>query len=235
LRDTAERSASEMKNYARGRKLCGGAAAKLQENMIYAFAGLAENRDENTGNHIKRTAEYVRAIGNALYERGLFPETVTPEYVDDIVRCSPLHDIGKIKIPDAILNKPGKLTPEEFEIIKRHTAYGRGMLSAVTAGTDGGGYMSEAVNIAGCHHERWDGSGYPDGLAGDEIPLSARIMSVADVFDALISKRSYKEPYPFAMAMDMIAEGSGTQFDPTVCRVFLEIRDEIKRISEGLC
>jgi HD-GYP domain-containing protein (c-di-GMP phosphodiesterase class II) len=154
--------------------------------------------------------------------------------MEDVVNSAPLHDIGKIHVPDAILNKPGKLTDEEFRKMQEHTTAGKEIIeSTISSVSVEAGYLKEARNLAAYHHEKWNGKGYPCGLAGEEIPLSARIMAVADVFDALVSTRSYKKPFPFEKAMDIIREGAGSHFDPLVAQAFLNAEDEVRRISEA--
>ena len=144
-----------------------------------------------------------------------------------------MHDIGKIKVPDSILNKPGKLTDEEFEIMKTHTSAGNEIIQqAMELVSTDSGYLKEAKNLATYHHEKYNGKGYPVGLSGEDIPLSARVMAVADVFDALVSRRSYKEPFSFEKAMQIIEEGSGSHFDPNIVKAFFEAKDKVKEVSE---
>lgn len=209
------------------------ALSRLKDNIILSFAELVESRDACTGSHIRRTAAYVRAIGHGLKDRGLYPELLTDEYLVTIEKSAPLHDIGKIKIPDAILNKPGRLTPAEYEVIKTHTTEGKNVLDGVFSGIAEDGALSEARQMAYSHHERWDGTGYPQGLRGEEIPLSARVMALADVFDALMSKRSYKAPFSFQESMDIIGREAGKQFDPALTAVFLELGDALRQIAES--
>ncbi len=159
-------------------------------------------------------------------------DLLTFAYREKLEISAPLHDIGKIKIPDGILNKPGKLTPEEFEVIKSHTSAGREILEHAFIGGEDDNYLSEAMKMAYCHHEKWDGKGYPNGMKEDEIPLCARIMALADVFDALISRRSYKEPLSFENAVSIIKGESGSHFDPDVVAAFLNIKEDIRRIAE---
>ena len=206
--------------------------ARMQNNVIMAFANMVENRDACTGLHIKHTAGYVSAIGREMQQEGVHGDVLTNAYLDNLSRSAPLHDVGKIKVPDAILNKPGRLTPEEFNVIKGHTEAGRQILAGAIAEIEGETYLAQAMDLACYHHERWDGTGYPAGLAGEEIPLCARIMAVADVFDALISKRSSKDPMPFDQAVAIIKEESGTHFDPAVVAAFLRITDQIREISK---
>ena len=203
--------------------------SRLQDNLIISFADMVENRDENTGNHIKRTAYYVKLICEELAKRPKYAQTFTREFIDNVVRSAPLHDIGKICIPDRILNKPGRLSPEEFEIIKTHTTEGRDILRNVFVGIENENHLSQAINMAYYHHERWDGQGYPVGLSGDLIPLCARIMAVADVFDALLSKRSYKGPFPFDAAVEEIHNCSGSHFDPEIANAFIGVTEQIRK------
>ena len=207
---------------------------KLRDDMIIDFAEIVEARDQCTGDHIKKTAHYVEATARELQLAGKYKDVLTDEYVAKLIRSAPLHDIGKIKISDLILNKPGKLTDEEFKTMKTHTVAGREILTNSSTMKDSEGYLKEAVEMANYHHEKWDGSGYPSGAKGEEIPLSARIMAVADVFDALVSARSYKKPFTFDEAIDIIKNGSGTHFDPTVAEAFLRIaRQAYERSDNG--
>lgn len=206
--------------------------AHMQNGLIYVLADLVESRDKNTGDHVRKTAAYVRLILKKMKEKGVYAEVLTDEYMEDVANSAPLHDVGKIKVSDVILNKPGKLTDEEFEIMKSHTTAGNDIIASAMALISDSGYLKEAKNLATYHHEKWDGSGYPKGIAGEEIPLSARIMAVADVFDALVSRRSYKEPFTFEQAMDIIREGAGKHFDPKLAKLFLESQDEVRMIVE---
>lgn len=196
---------------------------KMQFNIITMMADIVENRDGNTGGHIKRTAKYVELIAKELRRRGAFPEILTEKYAEDMIVAAPLHDIGKIHISDLILNKPGKLTDEEFEIMKTHAAAGSELLEHAKEELGESGYLNIAQEMALYHHERWDGRGYPCKIGGEEIPLCARIMAVADVFDALTAKRCYKSAMPLEKAIGIIREETGTHFDPTVAGAFLEL------------
>jgi len=167
-----------------------------------------------------------------LRREGVYTEQLTDEFIDNVVHSAPLHDVGKIKVPDAVLNKPGKLDDEEYNCIKKHTVDGEGIIEQAIDIVPDSDYLTEARNLAAYHHERWDGKGYPCGLKGEEIPLSARIMAVADVFDALVSRRSYKPGMPFETAEGIIRDGIGTQFDPKVAEAFLNAEDEIRRVEE---
>ncbi len=202
--------------------------AKMQDGLIITMADLVENRDSDTGAHIQKTAAYVKIIVEGLKRKGYYAEKITPKFMSDIVRSAPLHDVGKINIPDGVLNKPGKLTDEEYEIMKMHTVMGGSIIEKAISTVEGENYLKEARNMARYHHERWDGKGYPDRLHGEVIPLSARIMAVADVFDALTSPRVYKPAFPLDKAISMIQEGAGSQFDAKCVEVFLEALPEVK-------
>ncbi len=204
----------------------------IQDVTIMALTSLAETRDSDTGNHIRRTQNYVRALARKLSLHPRFSSFLTLANINLLFKSAPLHDIGKVGIPDRILLKPGRLTPEEFEIMKTHTTLGRDALAHAEQmlGTEVA-FLTLAKEIAYSHQEKWDGSGYPQGLKGDDIPVSARLMAVADVYDALISRRVYKEPMPHAQAMDIIRQSAGRHFDPDVAQAFLEIEDTIQAIA----
>ncbi len=209
-----------------------GTIARMQDNMIVSFADMVENRDENTGGHIRRTSAYVSTIAGAMYDAGDYPEILTAEYLENMRKSAPLHDIGKIKISDAVLNKPGRLTTEEFDFMKTHTTEGARILRNTMRGLEDEEYLSVAIDMACYHHEWWDGTGYPNGLAGEAIPLSARIMAVADVFDALVSKRCYKDAFRFEQAVHIIEDESGTHFDPVCVAAFMRARESIQATAE---
>lgn len=204
--------------------------AQMQDGLIITMADLVENRDSDTGAHIQKTAAYVKIIVEGLLKKGYYAEKITPKFASDVVRSAPLHDVGKINIPDNVLNKPGKLTDEEFEIMKSHTTAGMHIMEKAINTVGGENYLKEARNMAAYHHERWDGKGYPEGLHGEVIPLSARIMAVADVFDALTSPRVYKPAFPLDKALSIIEEGKGVQFDPKCVEVFMEALPEVKAV-----
>ncbi|MBB2495717.1 response regulator [Aquipseudomonas ullengensis] len=204
----------------------------IQDVTILAMASLAETRDSDTGNHIRRTQFYVKALAEKLKSHPRFAATLTDHYITMLFKSAPLHDIGKVGIPDRILLKPGKFTPEEFEIMKSHTTLGR---DAIAHAEELLGmkveFLSMAKEIAYAHQEKWNGSGYPEGISGDDIPVSARLMAVADVYDALISRRVYKEGMPHEKAVDIIAEGRGSHFDPDMVDAFLELQEQFRTIA----
>lgn len=203
---------------------------QMQEKIIQNFADIIEERDGSTGNHIKRTSAYVEAIMNALIESGKYADTLTPEYAQIVISAAPLHDIGKISISDVILCKKGKLTAEEYETMKTHSDIGGSMLNELLGNLESDEYIHLATEISRYHHERWDGTGYPAQKKGEEIPLAARIMAVADVFDALTSERVYKEKISVEEAYRIMVAESGHQFDPTIITELVRIRPVIQRI-----
>ena len=205
--------------------------SKIQESVIIGMANLIESRDGSTGKHVKNTQMYVRMIANELLSKGYFSEELTPAYIEDLCKAAPLHDVGKIKIPDAILQQPGKLTPEEFDTMKLHTTHSRKIIETIIGDIEDAHYVRLVEDIALYHHERWDGTGYPAGLTENNIPLSARIMAVADVFDALYEERCYKPPIrPIERIMQIMSEGRGTQFDPTIIDVFMGMLPALKKV-----
>ncbi len=201
--------------------------AAMRDSMILTLADLVESRDATTGQHIKKTAAYVKIIMQQLQKENVFPGQITDSFIDNVVRSAPLHDIGKIVVSDVILNKPGKLTDDEFVTMKKHAAAGGEIIRHIIDITPDSQYLAEAEHLAESHHERWDGKGYPEGLAGDAIPLSARIMAVADVFDALVSDRPYKRGFSLEKAFAIIREESGTHFDPRVVTAFFAAMEKI--------
>lgn len=204
----------------------------IQDVTVIALASLAETRDVDTGNHILRTQHYVKALAEELSNHPKFREFLTPAKINLLFKTAPLHDIGKVGIPDRILLKPGRLTPEEFEIMKTHAALGRDAIQHAEQrlGLDVE-FLEMAKEIALSHHERWDGTGYPQRLAGEQIPVTARIMAVADVYDALISRRVYKEPISHDIAVREIEKCRGSHFDPDVVDAFLRLKNEFEKIA----
>jgi putative two-component system response regulator len=204
-----------------------------QEVTILAMTSLAETRDSDTGNHIRRTQYYVKALADHLRDHPKFAWYLTEKNIDLLFRSAPLHDIGKVGIPDSILLKPGKLSAEEFEIMKTHTTLGyESIVHAETVLGAKVDFLACAKLIVLSHQEKWDGSGYPQALSGEDIPIAARLMAVADVYDALISRRVYKNAIPHAEAIKIMKEGSGKHFDPDILKVFVEIENEFFEISE---
>ena len=230
LYETLCRMVSSVAEQMRDLRHYSEATAQMQSGLIITMADMVESRDSDTGAHIQKTAAYVKIILEALKRKGYYSEKLTPKFMSDAVISAPLHDVGKINVPDAVLNKPGKLTDEEYEIIKTHTTAGREIIERAIDTVHGENYLKEARNMAAYHHERWDGKGYPEGLHGEVIPLSARVMAVADVFDALTSKRVYKPAFPPEKALQIIEESSGTQFDPKCVEAFMDSLTEVKII-----
>jgi putative two-component system response regulator len=207
--------------------------ALVQDASIHALARLAETRDPETGNHIRRTQEYVRVLATRLREHRRFAASLTNHVIELLYKSAPLHDIGKVGIPDHILLKPGKLTPQEWTIMQRHARLGADAIERAERDVAQPiEFLAIAKEIALHHHEKWDGSGYPDGLAGDAIPFPARLMALADVFDAVISRRVYKEPLPFERARSIITAGRGCHFDPDVVSAFEADFDRFRAIAQ---
>ncbi|MDO5293927.1 MAG: HD domain-containing phosphohydrolase [bacterium] len=204
----------------------------LQQNTIGSFADLIESRDNSTGQHVKRTSGIVKIIVDGMQSKGIYKEIMNDELCERICQAAPLHDIGKIRIPDSILCKPGRLTDEEMEQIKTHTVAGAEIITKSLSSLEEMAFIQVAKDVALFHHERWDGAGYPTGTSGETIPVGARIMAVADVFDALISKRCYKETMEYDQAFDIIKESQGSHFDPVIVEVFLAEKAKIIDICE---
>jgi len=206
----------------------------IQDVTIRAMASLAETRDNETGSHIRRTQTYVKLLAEQLREHPRFRDFCTPANIDVLFKSAPLHDLGKVGIPDHVLLKPGRLTPEEFEIIKQHPQIGRDAIARALAdlGDEDAQFLQVAQDIAYGHHEKWDGTGYPQGAWGDGIPLPARLMALADVYDALISRRVYKPALPHEDAVAMIAQGRGSHFDPDIVDAFIAIQDAFKQVAQ---
>ena len=204
----------------------------LQEATIVALASLAETRDNETANHVRRTQRYVRILAQELQKQTRFAKFITPEWLESLFRSSALHDIGKVGIPDRILLKPGKLTDAEFEIMKTHSRLGSDAIAAAERHLESSStFLAMAGEIALSHHEKWDGKGYPLGLSGEDIPLAARLMALADVYDALISKRVYKPAFPHEKAVAIIREGRGNHFDPVLVDAFEQVCEQFRQLA----
>jgi len=207
--------------------------SRIRDVTIIAMGTLAETRDNETGNHLKRTQTYIRELALKLQDHPRFKHYLSNDIIESLYKLAPLHDIGKVGIPDHILLKQGKLTPEEYEIMKTHPTLGSDALAAAESGLPAPSkFLHIGREIAGGHHEKWDGSGYPKGLKGDAIPISARLMALADVYDALICKRVYKKAFTHEDAVAFIRDGRGAHFDPDVVDAFLEIQGEFDQIAK---
>ena len=208
------------------------AVAHMQDATVMAMASLAESRDKDVGNHLRRTQHYVAALARELRFHGAYSAELSDENINWLYKAAPLHDIGKVAVPDAILVKPGRLTQDEFETMKNHTVYGRDAILEVEKTLGGANQFTRyASEIAYSHHEKWDGSGYPLGLSNTAIPLSARLMAVADVYDALITPRSYRPAFTHETAVELIRQGSGEHFDPDVVDAMLKIDEKLRDIA----
>lgn len=212
-----------------GRRIVG---IEMRDMTIFALAKLAESRDPETGKHLQRVREYCRILASDLRKTAKFHDQIDDDFIALLYLTCPLHDIGKVAIPDAILLKPGRLTPEEFEVMKTHAAHGEATIEAILKEYPGTPFLEMARDIAGSHHERYDGRGYPRGLAGSDIPLAARIMALADVYDALTSRRVYKEAYSHEAAKAMILEERGTHYDPAVVDAFIAQEEQFTAIRQ---
>jgi response regulator RpfG family c-di-GMP phosphodiesterase len=215
-------------------------ALENENKMINTLNSLALARDNETGNHIIRTQQYVKLLAIRLRKMGHYTDLITDEFINLLFKAAPLHDLGKVGIPDKILLKPDKLTPKEWEVMKTHTLIGESVLNTagvtveINENKEYEDVISKAIKIAGGHHEKWDGSGYPRALVKDQIPLEARIMSLADMYDALVSKRSYKEAWTHEDAVNEILYKKGTHFDPLVVDAFLLEASQFGKIAEDL-
>ena len=207
--------------------------SRYHDEMVMGFATLIENRDNNTGGHVKRTTQYVKLLAEELQRRGLYADVLTKDYLSNLLKAAPMHDVGKIAVPDAILQKPGKLTPEEFDQIKCHAAKGAEIIQECFGRMGNEQYLEMASQIARYHHEKWNGTGYPEGLQRKEIPLCARMMAIADVFDAVSADRCYRPALPLDQCFEIIRNGSGQDFDPILAELFLDLRPQIQRVKES--
>ena len=203
----------------------------MQTGVIIGIANLIESRDNSTGTHVKNTSNYVNMLATAAKNAGIYPETIDDNFIKLMVSAAPLHDIGKISVPDNILQKPGKLTEEEFEIMKSHSTEGGKMIHQVIEDTNDEEFIKLAYDVATYHHEKWNGKGYPEGLVGEAIPVSARIMAIADVYDALTMERVYKKPFPVEKALSIIEEDAGVHFDPILAPLFVELMRKKQNID----
>lgn len=201
--------------------------------MVMGFATLVEQRDDSTGGHIRRTSMYAELLAKELQSQGFYKETLTKDYIKNLALAAPMHDVGKIAVPDDILQKPGKLTSDEFEVMKTHAAHGGEIILDTFGKLDNEEYMDMAYQVAHYHHEKWNGMGYPEGIKGEDIPLCARIMAIADVFDAVSEKRCYRDAMPLEQCFIIIQEGRGTHFDPTLVDVFLSIRQKVETVHRN--
>lgn len=199
----------------------------MQESVIDGMATLIESRDGNTGEHVRNTKRYVSMMVQYMYDHHMHTDEIDPDYMTQICNAAPLHDVGKIMISDMILNKPGRFTPEEFAVMQKHSEIGGNIVKDVLGNTTDPDLIQMSSDVAHYHHEKWDGTGYPNGLKGEEIPLSARIMAVADVFDALVSKRVYKDAMSIEEAYSILVKDAGTHFDPELVQVFVAIKDQV--------
>ncbi len=204
----------------------------VHEDILVSMANIVESRDKNTGGHVKRTSDVVKLFVDKMLERNSF-EILDSYYAERISKAAPLHDFGKIGIPDYVLNKPGKFEPEEYEIMKTHSEKGADIVKHILRSTDDDKFKVIAENVAHYHHEKWDGSGYPEHLSGEEIPFEARVMALADVFDALVSKRVYKDSFSYDKAFSIIEESSGSHFDPELTEEFLKCRSELVELYDS--
>ena len=208
--------------------------SEYHRETVMSFANLVENRDGNTGGHIKRTSRYVKLIADELYSHRYYDDVLTADYINNLVKAAPMHDIGKIGVPDAVLRKPGRLTDEEYEEMKKHAAKGGDIIRESFRNLGDEDYRRMAFEVARYHHEKWNGKGYPDGLKRKDIPLSARIMAVADVFDAISENRCYRAAMPMDKCFEIIAQGSGQDFDPIIAEVFIDAREKVEAIHREL-
>ena len=203
----------------------------MQSKVIISFANLVESRDTFTGEHIKRTAIYVELIARELVKQGLYTDVLTEENIQLYVNTAPLHDLGKIRVPDQILCKPSRFTPEEFEKMKIHSLEGYNLIDENLTGVESDEFLEIAKIMALYHHEKWNGTGYPNNVKGTDIPLCARIMAAADVLDALLSKRQYKDAMTVEQAMDIFRESSGSHFEPCIVDAVLACEDSIREVA----
>jgi len=207
---------------------------RLQNSILAVLADMVENRDKGTGGHIERTSIYIKILINEMRARGVYVDEMEGWDVERMISSARMHDLGKISITDIIVNKPGKLTDDEYAIMKNHAVEGERIIDEIISRTGEGDFLRNAKLFAGTHHERWDGMGYPRGLKEREIPLQGRIMAIVDVYDALVSERPYKRAFPDDEAVRIIMDNAGTHFDPKITEIFFEVKDLLKKAKEGL-
>ena len=200
--------------------------------IVTSFATLVESRDSSTGSHVKRTKSYVKILLDEIKTNNLYSSIMTKDFEDKMMNAAPMHDIGKISIPDTILQKPGKLTDEEYSVMKKHSVLGGEIIQEIFKDMDDKEFLNIAYDVTRYHHEKWNGNGYPEGLVGKEIPFSARIMAIADVFDAISAKRCYRDAMPLDKCFAIIKEGKGVDFDPVLTDLFLNAREKVEKVCK---
>ena len=200
--------------------------------IVTSFATLVESRDSSTGSHVKRTKSYVKIILDEIKTNSLYSSIMTKDFEDKMMNAAPMHDIGKISIPDTILQKPGKLTDEEYSVMKKHSVLGGEIIQEIFKDMDDKEFLNIAYDVTRYHHEKWNGNGYPEGLVGKEIPFSARIMAIADVFDAISAKRCYRDAMPLEKCFAIIKEGKGVDFDPVLTDLFLNAKEKVEKVCK---
>ena len=200
--------------------------------IVTSFATLVESRDSSTGSHVKRTKSYVKIILDEIKTNNLYSSIMTKDFEDKMMNAAPMHDIGKISIPDTILQKPGKLTDEEYSVMKKHSVLGGEIIQEIFKDMDDKEFLNIAYDVTRYHHEKWNGNGYPEGLVGKEIPFSARIMAIADVFDAISAKRCYRDAMPLEKCFAIIKEGKGVDFDPVLTDLFLNAKEKVEKVCK---
>jgi len=206
---------------------------RLQNSIVSVLANMVENRDKGTGGHIERTSAYIKILIEEMNKMNVYADEIHKWDVEKIISSARMHDLGKISITDIILNKPDKLTDDEYETMKTHALEGERIIDEIIAQTGEAEFLRNARLFAGCHHERWDGKGYPHGLKGEEIPLQGRIMAIVDVYDALVSERPYKKAFSDEEAVKLIMQNAGTQYDPLIADVFFRVKDKFKAVRAG--
>ena len=206
--------------------------SEIMDSIILGMASVIESRDDSTGQHVRRTSRCASLFAEKLKERREYD--ISDEFASCVTKAAPMHDLGKLKIPDSVLQKPGRFTDDDYAVMKNHSVYGAALIYEVFSEIFDEDFIHIAINMAYFHHEKWDGSGYPKGLKGEEIPFEARIMALADVFDALVSKRCYKDSFSYDEVFHIIEASLGTHFDPKLGREFLSIRADIEKLYDEL-